>query len=128
MFKVVCFLTLILTVIGASAGSVVVLNPDNFESIVLDTTKNVFVKFYAPWCGHCVRMAPAYEEVAISNTDPDVIIAKLDAAEFGELAKRFGVRGFPTLKFFPKDQKEGVSYNSQRTASSILSFIKDHAK
>ena len=54
-------------------------------------------------CGHCKRLAPAYEEVgkAFDNSD-DVIIAKVDADADRTLGGRFGVQGFPTLKFFPK--------------------------
>ena len=58
-------------------------------------------------CGHCKRLAPAYEEVgkAYENSD-DVLIAKVDADADKALSKRFGVTGFPTLKFFPKGTTE----------------------
>ncbi len=53
-------------------------------------------------CGHCKRLAPAYEEVgkAFENSR-DVVIAKVDADADKALGGRFGVKGFPTLKFFP---------------------------
>ena len=54
-------------------------------------------------CGHCKRLAPVYEEVGkIFENSPDVLIAKVDADADKQLGGRFGVRGFPTLKFFPK--------------------------
>ena len=58
-------------------------------------------------CGHCKRLAPAYEEVgmAFDNSD-EVIIAKVDCDAEKALGKRFGVSGFPTLKFFPKGSTE----------------------
>ena len=58
-------------------------------------------------CGHCKRLAPAYEEVgkAFDNVD-SVLIAKVDADSERDLGSRFGVRGFPTLKFFPKGSTE----------------------
>ena len=58
-------------------------------------------------CGHCKRLAPAYEEVgaAFANS-PDVLVAKVDADADRALGGRFGVRGFPTLKFFPKGSTE----------------------
>lgn len=58
-------------------------------------------------CGHCKRLAPAYEEVgmAFDNSD-EVIIAKVDCDAEKALGKRFGVSGYPTLKFFPKGSTE----------------------
>ena len=58
-------------------------------------------------CGHCKRLAPAYEEVgqAFSSSE-DVVIAKVDADAQKALGSRFGVRGYPTLKFFPKGSTE----------------------
>jgi thiol-disulfide isomerase/thioredoxin len=46
--------------------------------IVNDPTKHVLVEYYAPWCGFCKKLAPIYEELAATNTDPDLVIAKID--------------------------------------------------
>ena len=58
-------------------------------------------------CGHCKRLAPEYEQVgsAFAN-DENVLIAKVDADGDKELGSRFGIRGYPTLKFFPKGSTE----------------------
>jgi len=118
----VAFLLFVLCVVNILAGPVV-LTPDNFDSIV-DGTKNVFVKFYAPWCGHCQAMEGAYGEVANAFTkESDVVIADLDANEHKDLAGRFGVSGFPTLKFFKKGSTEPVDYNGGREAADIVEFI-----
>jgi len=81
------------------------LNPSNFDSI-LDGSKNVLIKFYAPWCGHCKSLAPKWELLgkAFSN-EGEVVIAKVDADKYRSLGERFAVQGFPTLKFFPKGTK-----------------------
>ena len=58
-------------------------------------------------CGHCKKLAPAYEEVGAAFQGEDsVLIAKVDADKERDLGSRFGVQGFPTLKFFPKGSTE----------------------
>jgi len=79
-------------------SSIVVLTPENFDSVVLDETKDVLVEFYAPWCGHCKSLAPTYENVAsVFKLDEGVVIANLDADKHRDLAEKYGVTGFPTL-------------------------------
>jgi protein disulfide-isomerase A6 len=113
-----------LLVASVIAGSVVVLDESNFDSVVLDAEKNVFVKFYAPWCGHCTRMAPAWDELAAKNTDDSVVIAKLNADAHGSLAQKFGVRGFPTIKLFTKTNKGGKDFQGARDVASLENFLK----
>uniref|UniRef100_A0A6B2L8M8 protein disulfide-isomerase n=1 Tax=Arcella intermedia TaxID=1963864 RepID=A0A6B2L8M8_9EUKA len=103
------------------------LSPENFDSVI-DGSKNVFVKFYAPWCGHCKAMIPAYEEVSQAFAkESSVVIADLDADQHKDLAGRFGVSGFPTLKFFKKGSKTPTDYNGGREADSIIEFINKEA-
>lgn len=59
---------------------VVVVVGKSFHDIVLDETKDVLVKFYAPWCGHCKSLAPIFEKVAEKlKINPNIVIAKFDA-------------------------------------------------
>lgn len=104
--------------------AVTVLTPSNFDSIVLDETKDVLVEFYAPWCGHCKSLAPVYEKVAQSvQGENNVVIASLDADEYKDLGTKFGVTGFPTLKWFPKDNKAGEEYSGGRGGEDFLKFL-----
>ncbi|KAK1393066.1 hypothetical protein POM88_012146 [Heracleum sosnowskyi] len=57
-------------------------------------------QFYAPWCGHCKKLAPNVDEVAVSfENDPDGVIAKFYATTNDVPGDTFDVQGFPTLYF-----------------------------
>ena len=71
-------------------------------------------------------MAPAYDEVASEfAASENVVIAKIDVDEHGDIAEQQGVEGFPTLKFFPMDDKSGVAYEGQRDAKSMAAYVRD---
>jgi len=93
------------------------------DSFVNDPSKDVFVEFYAPWCGHCKKLAPVWEELAETFEGVDhVKIAKIDATA-NNLPKNINVRGYPTLIFFPANNKAGVPYNGERDLPSMTKFV-----
>ncbi|KAL0589302.1 hypothetical protein ABG067_002521 [Albugo candida] len=117
--------TLLCVVPVALSSDVVDLTPDNFDQIV-DGTKHVLVEYYAPWCGHCKKLSPTYEIVATSFRKIDsVIVAKVDAEAHTELRDRFGVTGFPTLKFFNKGSTEAEDYSGGRSEDEFIEFLNE---
>jgi len=89
-------------------SNVVVLGTDNFASEV--EGKNYFVKFYAPWCGHCKKMIPTWEELAGNE---DINVAKVDCTIHKELATEHEIRGFPTIFLFKSNvETMGVTFGS----------------
>ncbi|KAG6430399.1 hypothetical protein SASPL_108464 [Salvia splendens] len=112
--------------IASTPSNVVVLTPANFNEVVVDEKKDVLVEFYAPWCGHCKSLAPIYEKVATAfNLEEDVVIANLDADAHKDLAEKYGISGFPTLKFFPKNNKAGEDYDGGRDLEDFVTFINE---
>lgn len=98
----------------------------NFEDIVMDPTKDVFVKYYAPWCGHCKTLAPKWEELGTHVAGSDLVIAKFDAtANEHEMVE---VKGYPTLKFYPKDNKKGVDYGEGRELEDLKKWLGENSE
>ncbi|KAI1852413.1 hypothetical protein JX265_011046 [Neoarthrinium moseri] len=113
-----------LAAVVAAKSAVLDLIPDNFDKVVLKSGKPTLVEFFAPWCGHCKNLAPVYEDLAHAfESSKDVQIAKVDADAERSLGQRFGVQGFPTLKFFDGKSDKPSDYNGGRDLESLTKFI-----
>ena len=93
-------------------SEVVHLDVEEFKPF-LKKKKHVLVIFYAPWCGHCKALAPTWDELANSVAEiDDLVIAKFDAT--ANEVSGLSIRGYPTLRFYPKDNKNGYEYEGER--------------
>ncbi|KAK2195511.1 bifunctional Thioredoxin-like superfamily/Protein disulfide-isomerase A6-like/Thioredoxin domain [Babesia duncani] len=105
-------------------SSVVVLTDSTFERETQATsgatTGPWFVKFYAPWCSHCRLMAPAWETVA-KTLKGKVNVASIDATKNPNVAKRFNIKGYPTLVFLDKG-KMYIYEGGDRSADRLIAF------
>ena len=129
MIKHVFALTFMLAVINCEGHwgapeeeEVAVLGKDNFDTF-LAANPLVFVKFYAPWCGHCKSMIPAYTKLSqrMKQQENGVAIAKVDATVHNELGSKYGVQGFPTLKLFMNG--EPVDYSGAREEDAMFNWL-----
>jgi protein disulfide-isomerase A1 len=102
--------------------NVVVVTTGNWDKVVT-AEANVLVEFYAPWCGHCQSLAPEYAKAAgkLKELKSDIVLSKVDATIETKLAEKFGVQGFPTIKFFKKGTP--VEYGGGRTSEEIITWL-----
>eukprot|EP00903_Cladosiphon_okamuranus_P009866 g9373.t1 len=107
---------------------VVVLTPENFDSIVKQGDKDVMLEFYAPWCGHCKSLRPVYAEVASEVSHmASVVVAKMDADTHTPPAE-FELESYPTLMFLKAgDKSNPIPYNGPRDKKSMVDFIRENA-
>lgn len=82
------------------------------------------MEFYAPWCGHCKKLAPEWDKAAaeLASSGDAAKLAKVDATVATGLAERFAIKGFPTIAFFRNGKK--MEYQAGRTAADIVSWVK----
>lgn len=123
--------------LSASAGSlytknspVLQVNGGDYDRLISKSNYTSIVEFYAPWCGHCQNLKPAYDAAAKSLAG----IAKVAAVNCDEetnkpLCGQLGVKGFPTLKIVRPGKKPGrptvEDYQGARTAKAIVEAVKD---
>lgn len=110
------------------AGGVTVVTGRSFDRLVLDDSKDVFIEFYAPWCGHCKSLAPKYEELAqLLAPVETLLIAKLDATANDWSRKNvYEVKGFPTIYFKPAGG-EPVVYDGARETKDMAAWLSTKA-
>eukprot|EP00035_Acanthoeca_spectabilis_P034238 m.27846 g.27846 ORF g.27846 m.27846 type:complete len:381 (+) comp6480_c0_seq2:1221-2363(+) len=85
-----------------------------------------FVKFYAPWCGHCKTMAGAWIQLAKSyETDSDVQIAEVDCTQDQSVCNQAGVKGYPTLVAYSYGDQI-ATFTGERDVSSFREFVEEH--
>lgn len=126
MVRLAALVALGLPLFASAQSHVLNLIPSNFDKIVFESNKPALVEFFAPWCGHCKNLAPVYEELAtsFSHLSDKVSIANVDADSEKSLGKKYGIQGFPTLKWFNgKKGAEPEEYNGGRDLESLQKFI-----
>lgn len=115
--------------VPTQTGPVTVVVGETFKDIVLDNTKDVLIELYAPWCGHCKKLEPTYNELAEAlKSQPNVVIAKMDATANDATHPEYQAKGYPTILFAPANNKDQpVKYSGSRDVAGFTEFLKKHA-
>eukprot|EP00122_Pirum_gemmata_P021266 Pgem_evm1s19821 len=104
-----------------SYAGAVELNNDNWDE--LTAGKTVFIKFFAPWCGHCKKMKPDWDALMETYADNEkILVADVDCTSDGgkDLCSTAGVKGYPTIKH--GDPSNLQDYQGGRDKDAIVEF------
>ncbi|KAL4431619.1 hypothetical protein ABPG77_001461 [Micractinium sp. CCAP 211/92] len=107
------------------AGSdVISLSDDDFHKQVVDSDDLWFVEFFAPWCGHCQQLKPAWTDLA-RQLKGRVKVGAVDCTQHKQTCDEFQVQGFPTIKFFGENKDHPEEYNGGRDSGSLATFANE---
>jgi protein disulfide-isomerase A1 len=106
-----------------------VVKGSTFKDLVLNNDKDVLVEFYAPWCGHCKKLAPTWDELAKTLKGVEsIVIAKSDATANEFDVPGMNIRGFPTIFFFKgNDKSRAIKYEAGREVEDFIDFLAENA-
>ena len=98
--------------------------PTNQENFDANSNDPSVALFYAPWCGHCKTLKPIWKQV--EDNFPNVC-KSIDCDADPKMAEKFGVKGFPTIKYLPQgfaNPDSAEEYQGERTLEALTTFVK----
>eukprot|EP00877_Chromochloris_zofingiensis_P007928 jgi/Chrzof1/3389/Cz12g23180.t1_PDI4 len=102
-------------------SDVINLTDGNFDEEVLQSSDLWFIEFYAPWCGHCKNLKPVWSDSA-SQLKDKVKVGAVDCTAHQQTCSQFGIKGYPTIKFFGISKDHPAEYQGGRDSGSIVEY------
>jgi len=113
---------------GGGSADVIELTESNFEKLVMKSDEMWLVEFFAPWCGHCKNLEPHWKSAA-RDLKGKVKLGAVDATVHQGLAAKYGIQGYPTIKYFKAGKKgQPEDYDGGRTASDIVAWANERVQ
>ncbi|GAB4815143.1 hypothetical protein N2152v2_002189 [Parachlorella kessleri] len=115
------------TALASEASIATKLTADTFDEKTADG-KVWFIKFFAPWCGHCKRLAPTWDTLAKEFKDSDSVqVATVDCTVEKGICNKAEIRGYPTLKVYQGGEAK-EQYRGSRELSALKEFLEGQKK
>uniref|UniRef100_A0A7S0EYX9 Thioredoxin domain-containing protein n=1 Tax=Hanusia phi TaxID=3032 RepID=A0A7S0EYX9_9CRYP len=118
-----CLFAIVALQLAGVLAAPVQLSESTFDAQV--EQQPTFVKFFAPWCGHCKRLEPTWHALAdkVDAEIPNVKIATVDCTVESGLCNKNNIRGYPTLILFKTGEQ--IAYQGGRNEQDLLNFVKE---
>jgi protein disulfide-isomerase-like protein len=108
---------------GEVASGEIVVITDNTMDAELEVGSPILVKFYAPWCRHCKKLAPTWAELAKADLN-GTRVGDVDCTTQSALRSRYGIRGYPMLLLLADNGSHIHRYSGPRTVEKLAEYAR----
>ncbi|KEG13152.1 protein disulfide isomerase [Trypanosoma grayi] len=121
MMHLLLFVAIVFGSIHVEGAGVVEATDKNFDSVIKQS-EIALVKFYAPWCGHCQKLAPEWEKAA-KDIPSEASMIDVDCTKETGLAQKYSIKGYPTIILF-RGGEQVETYRGARQSADLVDYVK----